>query len=370
MADQTKREIEEQEVRKRLLHQMEESGEIKITPCDSFQVGVFNNPNIFEPLELSEKQKAEVKALVLAMMAVDAGVHAYKVMFPNGITHTLAALKQSNFSSLLMQNGQITGAAPFCAMTAQVALTGTLTAISILSGMFFLTQINKKLDIIDKKLDQILEFLRNDKYTELIAEMSFVKYAYENYASIMAHEQQRTATITSLQEAKKVAMKDIEFYIRDLESAVVITDSTYSGWKKNIAKGSTEDPLVIQEKFTYSEQLYVMSSILESYFAQNHDQKYIEAIEADIDTYIGKYDIRAFGSFRILEDKIPRWKGWSKAETALIKADGFEDTVTELVKSLNNVNPIRDNAHKSLAALTKEDEYYLCKDGSVFMSKK
>ena len=53
-----------------------------------------------------------------------------------------------------------------------------------------------------------------------MAEMSFIKYAYENYSSIMSHEEQRIATITSLQEAKKVAMKDIEFCINDLEMTV------------------------------------------------------------------------------------------------------------------------------------------------------
>ncbi len=36
----------------------------------------------------------------------------------------------------------------------------------------------------------------------------------------MGHNEQRAATIVSLQEAKKVAMKDIEFYLCDLDSTI------------------------------------------------------------------------------------------------------------------------------------------------------
>ena len=76
-----------------------------------------------------------------------------------------------------------------------------------------------------------MDFLYGDKKAELMSEISFTKYAFENYASIMAHEAQRAATITSLQSAKKVAMNDIEFYIHDLNLKKKI-------WKKYWIKRS------------------------------------------------------------------------------------------------------------------------------------
>lgn len=69
-------------------------------------------------------------------------------------------------------------------------------------------------------MDKILEFLYGDKKAELLSEVSFIKYAYENYSSIMGHNEQRVATIASLQDAKKVAIKDIEFYMCDLDSTI------------------------------------------------------------------------------------------------------------------------------------------------------
>ena len=70
------------------------------------------------------------------------------------------------------------------------------------SGQYFITQVNSELQKINQNIDKILEFLYGDKKAELLSEVSFVKYAYENFSSIMAHDEQRVATIASLQNAK------------------------------------------------------------------------------------------------------------------------------------------------------------------------
>ena len=87
--------------------------------------------------------------------------------------------------------------------------------MSIASGQYFLAEINKELKTINQNIDNILKFFIWGQKAELLAEVSFAGYAYQNYSSIMEHEQQRLATLTNLQESKKVAMKDIEFlYVR------------------------------------------------------------------------------------------------------------------------------------------------------------
>ena len=45
-------------------------------------------------------------------------------------------------------------------------------------------------------IDKILEFLYGEKKAELMSEVSFVKYAYQNYGSIMGCNPQRIATIS------------------------------------------------------------------------------------------------------------------------------------------------------------------------------
>lgn len=42
----------------------------------------------------------------------------------------------------------------------------------------------------------------------------------KTFHPLLAHDEQRVATIASLQEAKKVAIKDAEFYMNDLDLTV------------------------------------------------------------------------------------------------------------------------------------------------------
>ena len=101
----------------------------------------------------------------------------------------------------------------FYSMSAQAAVMGVFTAMSAATGQYFLKQINGNLREINQKIDTILEFLYGDKKAELLSEISFTQYAYQNYSSIMMHEQQQTAMIASLQEARKVAIKDIANFL-------------------------------------------------------------------------------------------------------------------------------------------------------------
>ena len=91
--------------------------------------------------------------------------------------------------------------------------------------------------LMNQKIDQIMGFLYGDKKAELIAEISFVKYAFENYSSIMLHDSQQVATISSLQESRKIAIKDIEFYMYDLTSKATAKAKTikiFRAWLRTL----------------------------------------------------------------------------------------------------------------------------------------
>lgn len=48
-----------------------------------------------------------------------------------------------------------------------------------------------------------MKFLTGDKKSELLAEIKFVKYAYDNFPYIMANDKHREATLCNIQFAKK-----------------------------------------------------------------------------------------------------------------------------------------------------------------------
>ena len=245
------------------------SGNFEIAPCE--QIADIESRTGFKKLALTSAQKIQMGGLTQqlpAVMATGALSGCYMVQFPDGLPHVLTQLKQGGFSTMVKgENGRIAGTASLYSVEAQAAVLGAFNAMSIVSGQYFLAQINRELETMNQNIDKILEFLYGDKKAELISEVSFVKSAYQNYSSIMEHEHQRFATLVSLQEAKKVAMKDIEFYMSDLDSTVnTKSGSDIVAWTDKIFQ--------IKDCLELSIQLYSMSSLLEIYYSQNYDTKY------------------------------------------------------------------------------------------------
>lgn len=136
-----------------------------------------------------------------------------------------------------------------------------------------------------------------------MAEISFVKYAHSNFDTIMMHEDQRVATIGSLQEAKKVAMKDIEFYMNDLDATADKKATNYSEMCLMIDKA-----LHIKDSIEMSRQLYVVSGLLELYYSQNYEKHYIGYVESDMISYVNKCDSRILSGLSSLRGKLTDYR--------------------------------------------------------------
>lgn len=333
----------------------------EIMPCEQI-VDIESKPG-FKKLELSSVQKIQIGGLLQQMPALVAtGVLSgtYMAKFPSGISKALTPLKQGGYSSMVKDEaGRFAGSASLYPVETQAAILGAFNAMSIVSGQYFLAQINSELKTINQNIDKILEFLYGDKKAELISEIGFVKSAYQNYNSIMEHEAQRFATLINLQESKKIAMKDIEFYMSDLDStANAKSSSDMMSWIEKVFQ--------IKDCLELSMQLYSMSSLLEVYYSQNYEADYISNVEEESIIYIGKCEKRMLGSFNKLSAIIQTYK-----EGPLRKIDKpalekrvnliidiySKGTESEVVKSIRSV----------LHAPEERTEYYLTNNGNVYL---
>ena len=154
-------------------------------------------------------------------------------------------------------------------------------------------------------------------------------------------------------------MKDIEFYVSDLDSIVNGKDGSDVGTL-------TEKAMQIKESLELSMQLYGMSSVLEIYYAQNHESSYIKYIDSEITSYIDKCEKRMLSSFSILKNRISEYKG-----SLLKKIDktAYERTVVELIESLNSGEEslLRKSLRESLWAASRTTEYYVDCDGEIYL---
>lgn len=334
----------------------------KITSLDD-SIDITNSPR-FAKLDLTQGQKMQISALVNqlpAMVGTSMLSNTLTITFPEGVQGVLMKLKAGGYSTTLKNpdTGKIVGTASLDFSTSQAVCLGAFTAMSVISGQYFLSQINNSLKQISSGLDKILEFLYGDKRAELLSEVSFIQFAYKNYQSVMEHSDQKIATLISLQNAKKVAMKDIEFYLSDLSS-------TMSDKKSNDI--STTVPKVIRTKecLDLSLQLYTMSNLLEVYYAENFDPNYISFVQDETTVYIGKCEKRLLNCFGQLKQLLAATK-----ENPFVKVNKAEymqqidDILAELESS--GASPLQTTLQSALTETRKEKQYCLNRDGEVYL---
>lgn len=334
----------------------------RITPLDD--AVDLSNTRKFIKLEPTQGQQMQINALMNQLPALVGADTLSKTMvldFPEGVQGVLMQLKNGGYSTTLINpdTGKIAGTASLQPLTSQALCLGAFTAMSVVSGQYFLSQINDSLAQISSGLDKILEFLYGDKRAELLSEVSFIRFAHENYKSVMEHSEQRIATLISLQNAKKVAMKDIEFYLSDLNS--IITDKKSSDIPTTVPK-----MVRTKECLDLSLQLYTMSNLLEVYYSENYDKNYISFVRAEASGYIDKCEKRSLKCFGQLQQLLAGVK-----EGFLTKINKAEYThqIDNIVSELETINdsPLQNTLQTALGEVSKEKQYYLNKDREVYL---
>lgn len=331
----------------------------------------------FKKLELGPAQKMQVGVLVQqipAIMATDTMAQAYVAKFPQGLPHTLTALGQGGVGSMIQENGRYVGSASFYSLMPQAAVMGAFTAMSIASGQFFLAQINSKMQVMNQKLEDILGFLYGDKKAELMSEMSFVRCAFQNYNSIMSHSEQRVATIAGLQEARKVAMKDIEFYLEDLGKKISIGPKD---GKKLSESEKVDQSLKLKESLNFSLQLYVMSNIMEVHFSQNQDSEFLESLRKDMLAYIDKCDRRILSCFNDLKGQLGSTgrgilnEAEKKVKGKSSKEQEMQGLIAKIEEAIEPLNSGEDSEMKTIVNASLADpessEFYISRNGNIYI---
>ena len=313
----------------------------------------------FTKLELTQGQQMQMNGLMNqlpALLDVASLSKTVRLTFPKGVQGSLMALKSGGYSTTLVdETGKIVGTALLNVPTFQATALSAFTAMSIVSGQYFLAQINNKLGQISSKLDDILKFLYGDKRAELLSEIKFIQSACKNYKLVMEHNEQRIATLVSLQSAKKVAIKDIEFYLADLDKAS--KESATTKKKTEMAENMKRT----QECLELSLQLYAMSSVLEVYYSENFDPNYIGVVKEEAFEYIRVCEKRSLTCFGNLQGALAGAKvPWSIRDMVKGIVDGMNEKIT---------SPLETELASTLDETGKEKQYYLTRDGEVYLLK-
>ena len=306
----------------------------------------------------SSQIRKMLRIIPSAMLNESAG-DTYQLLFPEGIASVLNLLKGDYLPMLSRLIGQNidSNILPFPLESIGSAF-GLLSTLSVITNQYYLHQISQQISDIQAKLDQVLDFLHTDKACEIYAETMAVLGISRNFVSIMTCQEQRTASIQTIQHAKIVAERNIQFYYREMNKL---------SEKANETKRLKED----LQNYAQVVNLYGLCTTLEIVISQNYDPGYLDYVEADLDAHVKAH----IGSVNNLKGKL---------EAKLKPAPTFpfvtppkpdpnvEQLVFEVSAILGEKSPVigfEDTIKQIRSSFNSKAEYIIESDGAVYQRK-
>ena len=347
-----------------LIKQMNDSGDITLTPINLN----LDDDSHYRSVGLTEEQQINLSGLMNNLPLIGGMVeisNAYKITFPQGLPHTLMKLRNGGYTTQIVENGRILGTASLSPMIMETFVFGAFTAMSIASGQYFLSLITKELRQINKKIDDILNFLYGDKQSELLSELRFIQDVISNYSYIMPLDIHRISTSFSIQESVKVATKDMDFYLTDFEKKVDDAQTMKDFDKLQYFIKNDIDK--IKNNLELSEELFLMSKVMEVYYTQNFDKNYIDYVANSIKTYIQNINDKLLshnGKLEVIVTKAKKnQKDKHNFEKIIDSLAEYEQSVKDRYSMLNNL------VENILYAPMKKSDFFLNQKGELYMKQ-
>ena len=169
---------------------------------------------------------------------------------------------------------------------APLVVNAAFSALSMITGQYFLSEINDKLAVIDKKLDGIKHFLEFEKRSELLANQYYVNEVINTLEFIQTNEYQKQATIQQLHTIRLSSFANFCFYT----SSYNIEKHELNQLKTNTKRNMKQIPNIINEIgniilfYKFALFTYHLSYYLELLLSGNTKSRYIEYIKKDVES--------------------------------------------------------------------------------------
>lgn len=158
-------------------------------------------------------------------------------------------------------------------------VNGVFSAMSMITGQYFMTQINNNLSQIEEEIALVQQYLENDKRSKLQSAEEFLKMTQKSLQFILENEGQKQSTITSIQKIKMDSLASINFYKMQINNLRDISKKTDKA--EEIIQNVQKICFMISE-YWYSLYLYCFAVYLELVVGQNFNSEYIAILIEDM----------------------------------------------------------------------------------------
>ena len=221
-------------------------------------------------------------------------------------------------------NNKITGQALLkTASAGPLVANAVFSALSMVTGQYFLSEINGKLSSIDKKVDGIRQFLEMEKNSKLWANKENLKQINHNLNLIQENEHLKQTTIIQLQQIRNDSLANTEFYSKSIQ----VKKEELKQLKKN---GKAKEIYAAINDFKnsfscYGQALqnYCWAYYLETVLSGIMDEHYLHSVIGDIGTRVDRYE-KDIGTIKNEINTVI-------AEAKAYKPDEFSELITKAV---------------------------------------
>lgn len=301
---------------------------------------------------------------------------AFRVVFPEGSIEKLMEYKNGLLGTPFFSPNKrgISGHAGLEKIQGMsVSPLLVFTAVSVVTGQYFMAQINRSLEGISKDVKEIISLMLDDKEAKNKAIFEFTKYIQENMEVVRDNADLRIASLTNLQSYLVELSQNISFYKKTIDRKKKEIDEIIKEFKTTnkrvdeIRKHKNEvDGLLVQQHICL--ELFVIGKMYEIQLAQLYDNQYydrtIQQLRENVVNVINFNKEIGSTILEVLdetEDKAIINKEKIKAQKEEIKINIME----RLITFETGVNKTIESISELMLINNKEQEY-LVKNGQLY----
>ncbi len=238
----------------------------------------------------------------------------YRVVYDKGIG---VLQRSAQYPGMLLgnvveqgTNNKIVDAALLQALSsAPQVLNATFSAMSIVTGQYYLSRIDTRLKNIERNVEAIHDYLEDSRRSKLYGNLEFLNETQRRLPYFVEDTILASSTLTSVQTIKINALGNLTFY---QERITKLVNSLSNDDKLDKILTNINDMYMLISEYWFALQLYCYSSYLEPQITKNAVAQVIHGIAEDIESKCEAYG-KLYGSWReALEQYVEKAKAFEE----------------------------------------------------------
>lgn len=348
-------------------------------------IATANNDNELVKIELFDRAKlnkdfikiGKTNALlsqIPSVLSTHQASSCYKLIIPPGTTGKLMQYKNGLLGTPIIKDGNIAGHAGLQSASALVSPMLVFTAVSTLTGQYFLAEINNSIQNVIKEIEEIKNIVLLKEESLLFACSSSLQRITANFSQIIESDTRKTATFVTIQNDINKLSASIYFYSSQIIN--VFSKIARDTFNKKIRMTDIEKELTeLAQKMLTAIDIRKMFVVLEFTLSESFDsftiKQTIENIKEENDVFFSPIiqeitKIKKHSSDQLLQ-KTTNLRKQKDLEVIFNCFDDLEEKINS--RLISNYNKDIEQAFLKLSKINNEESEYFIVEDEIYVRK-